>query len=139
MRNVADGWMKKHLSVEVWTDQNAAGVFKKSHEQAIDDPFVNTTTVTHWSLLSWFLMLFRGRTHTVRFHIHGDSVAMKRWFAGQDGCDRCGQTIGFPHDGSSAADPGYHHGDERICEDCYYGREPAPKTNGHCYESAENA
>jgi hypothetical protein len=131
MRNIAEGFMKRHLAVDVVVDQ------KTVHNQPIDDPFCTTRTELDIRFSFWErIKLLFSASHRIQIihHIRGDSVAMKRWFAGQDGCDWCGATIGYPHDGSSAADPGYHHGDERLCETCYYKPEskavPATASEG---------
>lgn len=94
----------------------------ETHKQPIADPFATTKVVVGWNLRDWLKMLFRRRREIeVVVKIQGDNVAIQRWFSGRDMCDRCHmEQIGFPHDGSSAADPGYHEGDERLCERCYY-------------------
>lgn len=134
MRNTRH--MKNHLTCETWVNG------EKTDSVGIEDPFVTTrcVIVTDFSWWDRLKILFSGQwTTRVRFHIHGDTVAHKRWFAGQDGCDRCGATIGFPHDGSNADDPGYHHGDDRLCETCYYGYpQPKPESQGMCATEAES-
>lgn len=116
------GFMKRHLKLETRVDD------VKVHEQQIDDPFLRTQTVIGWGVWDWLKMLFKSpREIVVVTHVIGDGVAHKRWFAGLDACDRCETTIGYPHDGSSNADPGYHHGEERLCERCYYGLPQEPE------------
>lgn len=115
MRNIATGFMKKHLQLETRMDD------EKIHEMSINDPFLRTSTTIEWSLWDWLKMLFkRPRQTVIVTRIIADDVAYKRWFSGVDACDRCAAVIGYPHDGSNADDPGYHHGDERLCETCYY-------------------
>lgn len=106
----------EHLVVRVRVDG------EKVHERGIEDPFVTARTIVTLTFWEWLCLLFRRpRQIEVIVNVDGDGVATKRWFVGQDGCDRCAVTIGFPHDGSNADDPGYHHGKERLCEACYYG------------------
>jgi len=104
----------------------------KVHECPIDDPFIRASTVVGWSLWDWLKMLFQSpREITVTTRVIGNGVAHKRWFNGTDACDRCESVIGYPHDGSSAADHGYHHGEERLCNACYYGvSHPLPLVEG---------
>lgn len=116
MRSILTGFMKRHMTLETDVDG------KRVHTQDIDDPFLTTSTRVGWNLWDWFKMLFKSpREIVVRTRVHGDGVAHKRWFAGVDACEQCESVIGFPHDGSSADDPGYHHGDKRLCGPCYYG------------------
>lgn len=109
-----------HLSVCVKIDGQTV------HEKSIEDPFVTTRSVVTLSIWEWLCLLVK-RPRQIEFalNIRADGVAQKRWFAGQDACDRCATTIGYPHDGSNASDPGYHHGSERLCEACFYGVEAA--------------
>jgi hypothetical protein len=117
MRDIMSGFMKRHLAAETVVDGRTV------RNQPIDDPFATTMSEIdiRFSLLDRIKLLFTGRHHVQVLHkIVGDSIAIKRWFEGKDACDWCGTTIGFPNDGSSEADPGYHHhGDERLCERCY--------------------
>ena len=117
MRSIFDGFMQRHLRSEVWVNG------EKTHSQPIDDPFatVKTEVETVFSFWDRIKLLFTGRhTVSVRFHIQADGVATKRWFSCKDACERCAKTIGYPHDGSNEDNPGYHHGEERLCEECYY-------------------
>ena len=60
------------------------------------------------------------QTAEVRVHVRSNGVSQGRWFQGADICERCKRTrIDEPRHGPKA-DPGYHHGDERWCEGCYY-------------------
>jgi hypothetical protein len=108
---------------------------KETYRQQIADPFATTKVIIGWNLWDWLRMLFsRPREIEVVVEIQGDGVATNRWFAGRDVCERCQRTaIGFPLDGSSAADPGYHHGEERLCERCYYGLPDEPGQAFSCF------
>lgn len=95
------------------------------HTQSVEDPFASTRVCVGLTFWEWLKLAFqRPRQIEVLVHVSGDQVANKRWFLGVDACDRCAATIGYPHDGSNADDPGYHHGNERLCESCYYGMTP---------------
>lgn len=118
MRSIMSGFMKRHLKVETWIGE------KKIGDQQIDDPFITTRVELEMTFGFWELikLAFTSRKHheTVRVHVVGDDVSMKRWFNGEDCCEHCGAKIG-PALGVHETEPGYHHGDERICENCYYG------------------
>jgi hypothetical protein len=108
--------MNRHLNVKVYRDGEKVGI-----NVPIADPFHCTDVICSWSLWEWFKMLFRRKRETViRVVVDGDSVAMKRWFQGQDTCERCLQTKIGPLPGVHETESGYHHGDERWCEECYY-------------------
>lgn len=105
---------KRHLYTVVYVDD------EKIAETPIEDPFATIKTVIVLTFWEW-LKLFWKRQIEVRSHIRSDGVALGRWFQGADICEKCKHAvIGYPNDGSSAANPGYHHGDERWCEACYY-------------------
>lgn len=106
----------RHLNLKTWRDGVKVGV-----NVPIADPFHRTEVVCSWSLWDWFKMLFRRKRETViTVMVGGDSVAMKRWFQGQDTCERCQTRKIGPLPGVHETEPGYHHGNERWCEDCYY-------------------
>jgi hypothetical protein len=107
---------KNHLRVVTEIDGKVTSNIR------VEDPFAHTSVIVGWNLWDWFKMLFsRSRELRIRVDIRGDGVAQARWFRGVDVCERCQRTpIGIPHDGSAAHDPGYHHGEERLCESCYY-------------------
>lgn len=112
--------MKRHLRIETRRDGELV-------EPAVRvcDPFHVTNVVIAWSLWDWLKLLFcRERSTSVRVSVVADSVALRRWFQGQDTCERCRQVKIGPLPGVHETEPGYHHGDERWCEQCYYGYEP---------------
>ena len=120
--------MKNHLSVV--TEVNG----KEINEVPIEDPF-HTTTVTHemeWSFWDWLKLIFkRKETVTLRVKVRSDGVSQGRWFQRAIICDKCRRNriddIRHPVE----HDHGYHHGDERWCEACYYDHPiPAPVANG---------
>lgn len=112
--------MKRHLRIH--TDRDGEVI----RDVSVCDPFHTTTVVCGWSFWGWLKMLFRWhRTTTITIRVDGDEVAIKRWFQGQDTCERCLQTKIGPFPGVHETEPGYHHGDERWCEKCHYGYEPA--------------
>lgn len=122
--------MKNHLWVETRVDG------KTIDRVPVDDPF-HTTRVTHefeWSLWDWFKMLFtRKASVTLVVHVGSDGVSQGRWFQRAIICDKCERArIDDPR--HPAHDCGYHHGDERWCEDCYYEKpisvEPVGVTQG---------
>jgi hypothetical protein len=111
----------RHLQVKTYRDGKKVGL-----NVAIADPFHNTEVVCIFSVWELIKMLFRRKRQTViRVFVDGDAVAMKRWFLGQDTCERCQQTKIGPLPGVHPTEPGYHHGKERWCEECYY-RDPIP-------------
>lgn len=118
--------MERHLSVVTWVDN------KMIREVKVEDPFHHTTVIHEWSLWDWFKMLFRGRRIEVRVHVRSDGVSQGRWFQRAIICDHCRRNrIDDPHH-PPEHDHGYHHGDERWCEDCYYEKPIVPKTMGLC-------
>lgn len=127
MRSIMTGYMKRHLKSQVWRDQTLV------KETPIDDPFATVTVIVGWTFWGCLKLLFsRKREVEIQVKITGDGVAQKRWFEGVDVCEQCQSTnIGHPHDGSSASDPGYHSGDERICHDCYHNIPVMQTTTGY--------
>lgn len=115
----------RHLFVSVYLEGKQVG-----NSCPIADPFINTTmtiSFTVWELVK--LIFSRKRETVVRIAVDGDSVAMKRWFQGQDTCERCQQVKIGPLPGVNETNPGYHHGSERWCRECYYS-EPIKPTAG---------
>lgn len=106
--------MKRHLSVVTFRDG------KKESEQPVCDPFHTTNVTIGFSLWDVVKMMFGKRETTVRVSVVADNVAYKRWFQGQDTCERCLQTKIGPEPGVHPTEPGYHHGEERWCQACYY-------------------
>lgn len=124
------GHFKRHLATAVYVDN------KLIKRTPVEDPFATVNTIVSPSFREWLRLLWK-REICVRVHIESDGVAWGRWFQGADICEHCKRSvIGYPHDGSSAVDPGYHHGDERWCETCHYGYQ-APKAEGQCSVSRE--
>ena len=124
---------KRHLSVRSSVDGKTIAAVN------IEDPFHTTRVVVGWNLRDWLKMLFRRKREIeVCVKVQADGVATRRWFQGQDVCEVCKKTpIGYPHDGSSAADPGYHEGTERLCERCYYGVPDEPGQAMTCNTSQD--
>ncbi len=115
--------MQRHLKVVTRRDGELI------REVAVCDPFHTTNVTLGWSLWDWFKMLFRrDRTTTITVRVDGDAVAGKRWFQGQDTCERCLQTKIGPLPGVHETEPGYFRGEERWCEKCYYSIEHEPST-----------
>ena len=113
---------KRHLRSVFWVDD------EKVDDLPIEDPFVSVRAGVEIQFSLWdrIKLLWTGR-HVVhiRYHIESDPVAQRRWFNGTDVCEWCYTKIG---DSYTQGDPGYHHGDERICEACYY-KHPIPVSN----------
>jgi hypothetical protein len=117
---------KRHLSVVTWRQDNGGPVEKVS-EIEVEDPFHRTKVVLQWTVLEWLRMLFTRREVEVVVHVRSDGVSQGRWFQGADICEKCKRArIGDPRD-PAGHDPGYHHGAERWCQDCYYA---VPITDG---------
>jgi hypothetical protein len=112
--------MQRHLFVHTKRDGQAVD------SVPVCDPFHTTRIVCEWTLWEWLKMLF-ARSTTIEVRVDADGVAMKRWFLGQDTCERCKQTKIGPMPGAHETEPGYHHGKERWCEACYY-RDPIPNS-----------
>lgn len=110
----------RHLRVE--TSATGGGQAPYSHSIPVQDPFHQTVFVCRWSLREWLKLLFDRRMY-FSVCVRADNVAVQRWVQGADLCERCKQSrIDGP--GAHETDPGYHHGDERLCQKCYYD-EPA--------------
>lgn len=105
---------RKHLSIRTQIDHETVG------DVPVEDPFHHTTVVVDFTLWEWLKMLFtRPRQVEVRVKVVADGVAIGRWFQGADICENCKRTrIDGP--GQHGTEPGYHHGPERWCEECYY-------------------
>jgi len=111
--------MKRHLAIETRQDGKLL-----EPVVAVCDPFHRTKVVVGWSLWDWLKMLFRrDRSVTIEVRVRADGVAIKRWFQGQDTCEKCQDVKIGPLPGVHETEPGYHHGDERWCETCYYREE----------------
>ncbi len=123
MRSVMSGYMKRHLKSLTYVDGEKIG------EQPIDDPFATISVVTGWSFTGWLKMLFnRRRELVVRVKIQGDNVAVDRWFAGVDTCEKCQR--------NNIGKTNYTHGDEIWCHDCHYDVPQPPKPVGnYCVEN----
>jgi len=119
--------MKRHLSVVTWEDN------KVLSEIPIDDPFHHTRINYEVRLTLWerIKLLFAGRiTAEFRVHVRSDGVSQGRWFQRAIICDKCKRNrIDDPRH-PPEHDHGYHHGDERWCEDCYYERTIESKPTG---------
>lgn len=106
---------KKHMSVRVQVDGET------TDNIPIEDPFHHTTVRVGISFWNWLkLLVKRPREIEVRVKIIHDGVALGRWFQGADICEKCKRARIDDARHGPHADPGYHHGDERWCEACYY-------------------
>lgn len=110
--------MKPHLSLRIQENNETI------NNTPIDDPFHHTTIRPSGWRAAWLVLTGR---FELRVKVCGDNVAHAIWFNRKHLCSRCQVVeIGFPKDGSNASDPGYHHGEERLCEYCYYEK-PLPE------------
>lgn len=106
---------KNHMSIRTQIDHRTIS------NVPIEDPFHHTTVIVTFSLWEWIKMMFRWQRQVeVRVKVCADGVAIGRWFQGADICEKCKRfRIDEPLHGQNA-DPGYHHGNERWCQACYY-------------------
>lgn len=111
--------MKRHLSVVTHRDGELVST------QPVCDPFHTTRVIVGWSLWEAIKLLFsRNRETEICVAVSADGIATKRWFHGQDTCEKCRQIKIGPHPTYPNSDTGYHHGDERWCESCHYDYSP---------------
>ena len=106
----------RHRNIKVWRDGAKVGV-----NVPIADPLHCTDVICRFTVCELVKLIFsRKRETLIRVAVAGDAVAMKRWFKGQDTCEKCHQVKIGPLPGVNETNPGYHHGSERWCEECYY-------------------
>ena len=110
--------MKPHLSIRI--QENNATI----NNIPVDDPFHHTTIRPSGWRAAWLVLTGR---FELRVKVCGDDVSHARWFSKQDLCSRCKIVrIDNPHH-SGHVDAGYHHGEDRLCEYCYYEKPLPPE------------